>query len=217
MWAVVPIKSFDNTKSRLQHLLSAEERAQLSKLMLQDVLSALLAADGVSTVSVVTPNHEVSAFAAALGADTIGDDGTKDLSGAAMAAAHFLTVEGVPAMLLIPADVPLVQAADIDRAIAGHPPAPALTLVEASEDGGTNLLICSPPEIIPFRFGKNSFNLHKNEGKLAGIAVQTPDLPRIALDIDRPEDLEVLCKNGGGGRSAAFVTKLEKEGRFVPS
>ncbi len=217
MRAVVPIKSFENTKSRLKNLLSEAERSLLSQLMLHDVLDALLGADGVSAVSVVTPNQTVSEFAVSLGADTITDDGTKDLSGAAAAAAHFLTVCNEPAMLLIPADVPLVTSADIEAAIRSHPEPPALTLVEASEDGGTNLLICSPPEVIPFRFGKNSFALHRQEAETAGIACNIPEIPNIALDVDRPEDLEILCKNGAAGRTAAFVTKLEKEGRFVPS
>ena len=217
MRAVVPIKSFDNTKSRLQDLLSAEERSRLSRLMLQDVLEALLGADGISAVSVVTPELAVSRFAAEIGADTIGDDGTKDLSGAAAAAAHFLSAAGAAAMLLIPADVPMVRSADIDTAIAGHREAPSLTLVEAAEDGGTNLLIASPPEVIPFRFGKNSFRLHLEEGNSAGIAVNTPKIPNLSLDIDRPEDLRILCKNGSAGRTAAFVTELEKEGRFVAS
>ncbi len=217
MRAVVPIKSFDNTKSRLKHLLSADERSLLSQLMLHDVLDALLAANGVSAVSVVTPDQAVSEFAAGIGADTITDDGTKDLAGAATAAAHFLTISEASSMLLIPADVPLVQPQDIEQAIAGHGSAPAVTLVEAGEDGGTNLMISSPPEVIPFRFGKNSFRLHVEEGQAAGIAVNTPKIPNLSLDIDRPEDLEILCKNEPGGRTAAFVTKLEKEGRFVAS
>ena len=217
MRAVVPIKSFENTKSRLKHLLSESERSELSRRMLHDVLDALLAAKGVAAISVVTPDHVVSAFAADLGADTITDQGTKDLAGAAAEAAHFLTDLGEEAMLLIPADVPLVQAQDIEAAISGHPPAPSLTLVEAGEDGGTNLLIASPPEIIPFRFGKNSFAKHVAEGEKAGIQVKTPKIDRLSLDIDRPEDLKILCKNGLSGRTAAFVTKLEKEGRFVAS
>ena len=217
MRAVVPIKSFENTKSRLKHLLSERERSELSRLMLHDVLDALLGAKGIAAVSVVTPDHEVSDFAAQLGADTITDQGTRDLAGAAAEAAHFLTDLGQKAMLLIPADVPLVQSQDIELAISDHPPAPSLTLVEAGEDGGTNLLIASPPEVIPFRFGKNSFEKHVAEGKKAGIPVETPKIGNLSLDIDRPEDLQVLCKNGLKGRTAAFVTKLEKEGRFVAS
>lgn len=217
MRAVVPIKSFENTKSRLQHLLSAGERTMLSKLMLQDVLEGLLAAKHISAVSVVTPTREVAEFAAEIGANSVSDDGTKDLSGAAEAAAKALVEQGEPAMLLIPADVPLVRAEDIDQAIENHPTAPSLTLVEASEDGGTNLLIGSPPDVIPFRFGKNSFALHQKEAKTAGIALRNPKISNLALDIDRPEDLAVLCKSGQDGRTAAFVTKLEKEGRFVAS
>ena len=217
MRAVVPIKSFQNTKTRLKHLLSERERSELSRLMLHDVLDALLVARGISAVSVVTPNHDVSAFATELGADTITDQGTKDLAGAAAEAAHFLTDLGEEAMLLIPADVPLVQSHDIEIAISDHPPGPSLTLVEAGEDGGTNLLIASPPEVIPFRFGKNSFEKHVAEAEKAGILVKTPKIANLSLDIDRPEDLQVLCKNGLSGRTAAFVTKLEKEGRFVAS
>jgi 2-phospho-L-lactate guanylyltransferase (CobY/MobA/RfbA family) len=57
---------------------------------------------------------------------------------------------------------------------------------------GTNALLTSPPGIIEYDFGKNSFARHVQLAERSGARVEICDLPTLGLDLDNPEDLELL-------------------------
>ena len=60
MQVVVPVKSFNNAKKRLATALTAQQRAELMKHMLDDVLTAIVATDEVEGITVVTNDAEVA-------------------------------------------------------------------------------------------------------------------------------------------------------------
>jgi 2-phospho-L-lactate guanylyltransferase len=92
-------------------------------------------------------------------------------------------------VLVLPADIPLARAEDIARLASLHPAGPAVTVARAAADGGTNALVMSPPDVIAVQFGKNSEARHAEAAHKAGAAVQSLVIPRMAYDIDRPEDV----------------------------
>ena len=75
VWAVVPVKRFDLAKGRLADALADDERRQLARAMLEDVLDALAATPEVDRVLVVTREPEVAALAMAAGAATVAETG----------------------------------------------------------------------------------------------------------------------------------------------
>ncbi|MCL4245962.1 MAG: hypothetical protein KJ002_12680, partial [Candidatus Dadabacteria bacterium] len=50
-------------------------------------------------------------------------------------------------------------------------------------------ILRNPPDAFPSRFGDDSFRKHKGEAADRGVRVESLENPRIALDIDHPEDL----------------------------
>jgi 2-phospho-L-lactate guanylyltransferase len=92
-------------------------------------------------------------------------------------------------MLVVPADLPSIKSADIELIALGHRSSPAVTLVAAGSDGGTNALACSPPDALPICYGEDSFRRHYNAASSRGLVPRVLTLPRFELDIDRPEDL----------------------------
>jgi 2-phospho-L-lactate guanylyltransferase len=60
MQVVVPVKSFNNAKKRLATVLVAQQRCELMKHMLADVLSAIVATGEVEGITVVTSDAEVT-------------------------------------------------------------------------------------------------------------------------------------------------------------
>ncbi len=60
MQVVVPVKSFKNAKKRLASVLTAGQRCDLMKQMLDDVLSAIAATVEVEGITVVTSDAEVT-------------------------------------------------------------------------------------------------------------------------------------------------------------
>ena len=57
---------------------------------------------------------------------------------------------------------------------------------------GTNALLISPPGLIEYDFGENSFERHCELIKKAGARLEIVDLPTLGLDLDVPEDFEII-------------------------
>ena len=64
LWVVVPVNNLEDAKQRLASVLSAGERHELCRAMLEDVLSALSQSRGLAGVMLVTRDREARAMAA---------------------------------------------------------------------------------------------------------------------------------------------------------
>jgi 2-phospho-L-lactate guanylyltransferase (CobY/MobA/RfbA family) len=51
-----------------------------------------------------------------------------------------------------------------------------------------------PPGLIEYDFGDDSFNRHCERAREAGARLEIVDLPSLGLDLDLPEDLELIRK-----------------------
>jgi 2-phospho-L-lactate guanylyltransferase (CobY/MobA/RfbA family) len=96
---------------------------------------------------------------------------------------------GASSVLVIPGDAPLITASDIDAVLERELPPPSAVLVPARDFMGTNAILRNPPDAFPSMFGHDSFRKHKDEAAGRGVRVEFFENPRIALDIDHPEDL----------------------------
>src|SRR5262249_5676595 len=140
LWAVVPVKSFDRTKQRLMPLLSPAEREALAQAMLEDVLFALARSPSLAGILVITADIQAAAIARAANASVLADDEKAGMAAAVATAAGRLAVAEWEGMLVVPSDVPLITPLDVETVLAAHCVAPAVTMVPASTDGGTNVL-----------------------------------------------------------------------------
>ncbi|MEE2981100.1 MAG: 7,8-didemethyl-8-hydroxy-5-deazariboflavin synthase CofG, partial [Pseudomonadota bacterium] len=198
MWAVLPVKTLgDSTKQRLDVALGPAERRALFGAMVGDVLDALSATAGLAGIAVVTRDDDVVALARRHGARVIiqGRDGGQ--TAAVTEAAEILAAEGVHAMITLPGDVPLVTPGDIEAVIAAHGAAPAMTIVPARDEMGSNCIVCSPPNVMNFSFGENSFVKHLATARGQGIDPRIVENQRLGLDIDAPADLALLSEQPG--------------------
>ena len=193
--AVVPVRDTAQAKQRLAGVLSGAQRQELALAMLEDVLAALAAVPELAGILVVTIDAAAAAIAARHGAHVASDGAREGHTGAVAAAARRLATEGLD-MLELPGDIPLVEADDIRQLIAVHRStfgrSPAFTIVPARDERGSNAVLCSPADVVPLRFGENSFFPHLAAARACGIEPKVVLLPRIALDIDTPDDLTLL-------------------------
>lgn len=202
-WAVLPIKHLANAKTRLAPALQPAERRQLFVRMLEDVLTALKAARGLDGILAVTGDAAATELAQRFGARVLPEVAGRGQSAAVAAAAEALNAAGVAAMLALPGDVPLVTAAEIETLLAAHERAPAVTIAPAADRRGSNGLLCSPPTVLSFHFGDDSFVAHVAAARRHGIEPGVVTLPGLGLDIDRPEDLaELLSRPARTGTQA---------------
>jgi 2-phospho-L-lactate guanylyltransferase len=214
--ALIPAKGFANAKQRLSAWLSADERALLAETMLRDVLAETLAARGLEAVYVVTGTARVRAIADSLGAQVIVEGKETGETGAVTFALAELKRRGFAAALIIPADMPLARAADIESVVAEAPRGEDrfALLVPSHDRMGTNALLLAPPDAIGLRFGYDSFTYHVGQAVDRGLPLKLVENERIALDIDEPQDLQrFLAAGGGPGGTYSRVMEMRAAAR----
>ena len=189
VWAVVPIKELGDAKQRLSSCLSLEERRTLATIMLEDVLDTLSGVQQLAGMLVVTVDPIAASLAGRHGARIVTDAAREGHTGAVAAAQRLLARKGEAAMITMPGDIPRLSSAEIAATLAAHRAAPAFTIVPAHDDLGSNTIVCSPPDVVPLRFGEDSFYPHLHAARDRGIDPLIVRQPGIGMDIDHPVDL----------------------------
>ena len=69
IWAVIPVKEFDDAKDRLSGLLSPQERRILAETMLTDMLDAVAGSRLLAGVLIVTLDPGATALGEKIGAN----------------------------------------------------------------------------------------------------------------------------------------------------
>ncbi len=198
LWAIVPVKPLKNAKSRLSAVLSPEERFELAQAMFRHVLSVLATAPDVSGVLVISRDTKALAIAREMGAKTIQESAISDLNPALMRATMILKSWRADAVLVLPADLPFVQADDI-QALIGLGKEQSIVIATDHNGDGTNALLARPPGLIQFDYGPGSYQRHINSAKRAGIEVLTYHSDSLASDIDVPADLDLYRRMRSAG------------------
>jgi 2-phospho-L-lactate guanylyltransferase len=93
---------------------------------------------------------------------------------------------GAQAVLVIPADLPLVTPADIAAVLDLGRGSRSVVIVPDARGEGTNALLLRPPDVINFAFGPQSFYEHRRRDLPGGACVYRS--PTLALDLDTPAD-----------------------------
>ena len=106
--------------------------------------------------------------------------------------------------MVVPADIPLIDSSELQEIVDNAPPAGAVLVPDAA-GRGTNAALRSPSDLFPLRFGNDSFLPHLAAAKATGLPCVVLELPGIARDVDRPEDLRELAAASGDRRSQKLV------------
>ena len=213
--ALIPVKGFHGAKQRLSARLSPPERSELMKAMVHDVLAEVTRARGIHATYVVTGSDEVEEWISAFGVDVIRERDETGETDAVHFALEVLKSEGMDAALVVPGDIPLLQAGDVESVLQAAPASaaePFAVLTPSHDRMGTNALLLAPPDVLRLRFGHDSFRYHLNEASARGAAVKVVENPRIALDIDEPADLEQLIRRIEAGRTHDRLAAMKDNG-----
>ena len=204
--AVVPMKPLNRSKTRLASVLSEQQRAALSLSMFSRVIAAANAALGM--VWVVGGDDAVRHTAERLGALWREDPG-RDLNDSLSIAFDEACKKGLSPIYL-PADLPFVTAADIEKIVQVSSGGETLTLSPAQQDGGTNAMLV--PRCLPFPplLGKDSFSLHKRQATSQGIPYAVCLSEGLGLDLDTPDDL-TLCDKIQPGFASRMMPQNEAQ------
>lgn len=194
MWAIVPVKPLRHGKSRLSGVLSEEDRTELNISLLGHTLNVLNQVEEISNTLVVSRDLAVLTIARNMGAKTVQEDGAPQLNTALQRATVVAGVYAPRGVLILPADLPLIQPEDIRTFIALATDPPVVVIAPDRHQSGTNALLLSPSGLLEYSFGPGSFQKHCEKAQKAGARLEICKIPALELDLDLPEDLEILRK-----------------------
>lgn len=208
IFGLIPVKDLSKAKERLSSILPQEDRTALAYAMLEDVLKALKGTKLIDRLFIVTMDRRTIEIAGALGIEVIEETEQKGESNSVDYASRICMEKGAESVLVIPGDAPLITSEDIDSIVEKERDIPSVILIPARDDYGTNAILRKPPDVIPSRFGEDSFRKHMDEARERGIHCDTFRNSRIALDIDHPDDLEEFLSEKSDTKTFEVLSEM---------
>jgi 2-phospho-L-lactate/phosphoenolpyruvate guanylyltransferase len=205
---LVPVKELNQAKQRLSALLHQAARTQLAQAMLHDVLEAVACWEHRPEVAIVTSDPFASGLASRFGFEIIADCANTGETDAIAMATEACAMRGAESTLVIPADIPLIQAWEL-RQIVESAPRQGSVLVPAGDGRGSNAIFRRPAGLFPLRFGNDSFKPHLAAAKATGKPCVVLPLPGIAVDVDHPSDLRQLVRLPGETRTQRLARQWD--------
>lgn len=191
IWVIIPVKPLNRAKSRLAQVLSPEQRQELAETMFRHVLQVVSRAPQIMGTLVVSRDGRALSIAREYGARTVQESGAPELNTALMRATQVVARWNGNAVLILPADLPMISEADLVGIIEqGRDSLSAVVIATDENEDGTNAMLIRPPGLIPYSYGTGSFQRHIQLAQQAGADVRVYRSNRLALDIDVPQDLE---------------------------
>lgn len=183
MHILIPVNRLDQAKSRLSELLTSTERRQVALLTLESVIAA---ARSIGRVHVLSADTSIEA----MGDNFIAEDPRlRGLNAQLEAAIRQMGKE--ERLTILHADLPLATAERLKLFFDSAPPTPSVTAVR-SADGGTNVMLLSPPTGFPLAYGPKSFDKHVDAATSNGMAFNRYRNAELELDLDSPNDVAEL-------------------------
>ena len=196
------MKPLARAKARLGDVLSPEERRALCLAMLSDVVRA---ATALEHVWVLNSDDDAAEVAVRAGGEPRPDPTPDEGQNASLNAATALAVkEGFGGILIVSADCAGATEEDVRAMALGR----GVTLAPDRYLTGTNALWRMPPECIEVHFGENSREAHEAMAHVNRVPLAIVPRPRLALDVDRPEDLVTVLQLGAGPATASALAEL---------
>ena len=84
-------------------------------------------------------------------------------------------------------------------------------VVPSASDAGTSALHLRPPQLLRPRFGAGSLRAHVLEAERRSLRCSILSLPRLALDVDTPADVEALREAGFETHTGRALRSLDDE------
>ncbi|MBZ0296769.1 MAG: 2-phospho-L-lactate guanylyltransferase [Anaerolineae bacterium] len=190
VWAIIPVKPLNRAKSRLADVLSPEQRQELAEGMFRHVLDVVQHVPQVIGTLVVSRDSKALSIARDYNAKTVQESGQPELNTALTRATQVVMNWNCNAVLVLPADLPLISRNDVSDIIELGSELLSVVLATDQDGDGTNALFMRPPGFIEYAFGPGSFSRHTQLAREAGIEPKIYHSARLALDIDLPSDLD---------------------------
>src|SRR5512136_570473 len=144
VWAIVPVKPLRRGKSRLAGMLTEEQRTRLNRYLLEHVLTVLKEVPEIGHTLVVSRDPEALRLTRTMGGRTVLEDGAPQFNTALKRATAVACAHGAHAVLILPADLPLIDPPDIYLLLKHGKKPPVVVIAPDRRRDGTNGLYVNP-------------------------------------------------------------------------
>ena len=192
IWAIVPVKPLRRGKSRLAGLLSEEQRTRLNRYLLEHTLTILNEIAEIEHTLVVSRDPAALALTRSMGGRTVMEDGMPQFNTAIKRATIVAQAQGARSVLILPADLPLIEPSDVKALLSQGQAPPSVIIAPDRRLDGTNALFINPAGLFEYGYGPGSFQRHCASATQAGASLKVIHSDHFGLDLDLPEDLEAL-------------------------
>lgn len=211
---LVPVKNLSAAKQRLARVLDQPARTELAQTMLHDVVATIARWPHRPACALVSSDRFALELARQYDFEIIPDPSNPGETGAIEMATRLCASRGIDSTLVIPADIPLIQASELAQILA-QAPGEGSVLAPAADGRGTNAAFRRPANLFPLRFGNDSFKPHLAAAQATGKPCIVLALPGISVDVDHPEDLRRILAHPGETRSQILIRRWLLEGRLL--
>lgn len=204
---IIPVSSFDTSKTRLSPFLSYDERKELLQSMLKDIVSNIK--NDVFKVIVISNDEFVLKFARdILEIETLKENKHENnyLNNAIIDAVSYIkkNYEDYD-ILILPSDIPLIRKQNISYLANCNED----LIISPSKGGGTNLLYFKHTYDFEPLFGDFSFFKHLNEAKEKNMSINVYDSFYLSIDINTPQDLGEFLLHGEKTETFNYLSSLK--------
>ena len=187
--AVIPMKAPSESKTRLGQVLDADRRTALCLHLLERVVMSIKASASSPDTWIVGGDRLVRAIAREQSVLWL-DDGGNGLNHSVLMAANRAVQGGASGILVLPADLGLLNPSEVDEAVRLSGEMTRIVLAPAGRDGGTNALLVPRGMLVSPHFGPDSFRKHRDATQARGFPLEIASSPGLQFDLDTPRDLE---------------------------
>ena len=180
IYAIIPVTTFKNAKTRLSPFLSEEERENLLKAMLQDVTDTL-------------KKH----------VDKENDNSNLNK---ALTQAMKICKGKTRKVIIVPSDIPLIGKTNVQMLIDASKSLDFI--IVPSKGGGTNMIIMKPMAIRT-RYEGFSYEEHLQAAERKKLNPQVHDSFFMALDVNTTEDLGEIMIHGKKTHTRQYLKELK--------
>src|SRR5215213_2669726 len=206
-FAIVPVKRFENAKTRLSTILDMDDRILLSSLMLEDTVKILSSVRSLTQVVIVSADKRAEEMATKHGVNFLWEEKENGVNAAVALAEGYCIREAAEATVVIPQDLPLLDAIEVSTACQlAENESRCIVICPSLRYDGTNMLLRKPPSIIATFYDADSYNMHVKAAIRLCIPVKRLFSKALMHDIDTPKDaLEVMKEETVTARSLEFI------------
>jgi 2-phospho-L-lactate guanylyltransferase len=211
-WVILPVKDLVRAKTRLAGVLAPHERRALAQAMVEDVLSVLVSVHRLDGILLVSDDPAAELIAHKYAIDVVAETELACAAGlnpVVEAATSLLRERGVVDIMVMHADLPLLQAEDVEAILERQREnAVDLVLVPDLAGTGTNVMAFTGAGHPGFSYGPGSCQAHQASAVQLGLSCELMTNRRLGLDVDIPGDLLHLYHQLQAGQRGTYSANV---------